>query len=57
MKILVHETKVDLRAALRRRIYAAADHIRDNPRNISSATETLLIRAENCITSGGGHYE
>jgi len=46
MKTLVRETKVDLRAALRRRIFAAADHIGNHP-HISSDTETLLIRVEN----------
>ena len=53
MKTLVYETKVDSRAALRDRIFAAADHIRNYPHNISSATESLLIRAENCIATGG----
>jgi len=57
MKILVYETKVDSRAALRDRIFAAAVHIRNHPHNISSATESLLIRAENCIATGGGHFE
>jgi len=57
MKTLVYETKVDSRAALRRRIFAAADHIRNHSHNISSATESLLIRAENCIATGGGHFE
>ena len=51
------ETKVDSRAALRDRIFAAADHIRNHPHNISSATESLFIRAENCIATGGGHFE
>ena len=54
---LVYETKVDSRAALRDRIFAAANHIRNHPHNISSATESLLIRAENCIGTGGGHFE
>ena len=57
MKTLFYETKVDSRAALRRRIYAAADHIRNHPYNISFATDSLLIRAENCVASGGGHFE
>ena len=57
MKTLVYETKLDSRAALRRRIFAAADRIRNHPHNISSAIESLLIRAGNCIASGGGHYE
>jgi hypothetical protein len=57
MKTLVYETKVDSRAALRRRVFAAAQHIRNHPYNISSATESLLIRAENCIATAGGHFE
>ena len=57
MKTLVYETKVDSRAALPRRIFAAADHIRNHPHNISSATESLLIRAENWVATGGGHLE
>jgi len=57
MKTFVYETKVDSRAALRDRIFAAADHIRNHLHNISSATESLLICAENCIATGGGHFE
>ena len=57
MKTLVYETKVDSRAALRRRIFAAAELIRNHPHNIASATESLLIRAENCLANGGGHFE
>ena len=57
MKTLVYETKVDSRAALRRRVFAAAQHIINHPHNISSATESLLIHAENCIATAGGHFE
>jgi len=57
MKTLVYETKIDSRAALRDRIFVAADHIRNHPHNISSATDSLLIRAENCIATGGGRFE
>jgi hypothetical protein len=57
MKTLVYETKVDSRAALRRRIFAAAEHIRNHPDNTASATRSLLIRAENCIATRGGHFE
>ena len=57
MKNLVYETKVDSRAALRDRIFAAADHIRNHPHNISSSAESLLIRAKNCIATGGRHFE
>ena len=55
MKTLVYETKVESRAALRRRIFAAAEQIRNHP-NISSATGSLLVRAENCIATAG-HFE
>ena len=57
MQTLIYETKVDSRAALRDRIFAAAEHIRNHPNNISSATQSLLMRAENCIADGGGHFE
>jgi len=57
MKTLVYETKVDSREALRDRIFAAAEHIRNHPDNIASATQSLLMRAENCIAIGGGHFE
>ena len=57
MKTLVYETKVDSRTALRDRIFAAAEHIRNNPNNIGSATQSLLMRAENCIAAGGGNFE
>jgi len=53
----VYETKVDSRAALRDRIFAAAEHIRNHPNNIRSATQSLLMRAENCIAAGEGHFE
>ena len=57
MKTLVHETKVESRATLRDRIFAAAEHIRTHPDNVASATQSLLMRAENCIATGGGHFE
>jgi hypothetical protein len=47
----------DSREALRDHIFAAAEHIRHHPGNIASATQSLLMRAENCITAGGGHFE
>ena len=56
MKILVYQTKVESRAALRDRIFAAAEHIRNHPNNTASATQSLLMRAENCIAAGG-HFE
>jgi len=57
MKTLVYETKVDSRAALRHHISAAAEHIRNHPNNIASATKSLLMHAENCTATGGGHFE
>ena len=53
----MYETKVDSRAALCHRIFAAAEHIRNHPDNIASATQSLLLRAENCIANGGGRFE
>jgi hypothetical protein len=55
MKTLVYETKVDSRAALRHRIFAAAEH--NYPDNIASATHSLMMHAEKCIATGGGHFE
>jgi len=57
MKTLVYETKVDSRAALRDRIFPAAEHIRIIPSNIGSASQSLLMRDENCFAVGGGHFE
>ena len=57
MKTLVYETKVESRAALRDRIFAAAEHIRNHPDNVASATHSLLMRAEESIVTGGGHFK
>ena len=58
MKTLVYETKVDSRAAaLRDRIFGVAEHIRNHPYIIASATQSLLMRTENCIAAGGRHFE
>jgi hypothetical protein len=57
MKTLVYASKVDSRAVLRDRIFGAAEHIRNHPDIIASATQSLLMRAENCIAAGGGHFE
>jgi len=57
MKTLVYETKVESRVALRNRIFAAAEHIRSHPDNIASATQSLLMHAENCKATGGGHFD
>jgi hypothetical protein len=52
----VYETKVDSREAQRHQIFAVAEHIRNHP-DIVSATQSQLMRAENCIATGGGHFE
>jgi hypothetical protein len=57
MKTLVYETKVDSRAELRARIFSVAEQIRNHPDRIASAIQSLLIRAENCLANGGGHFE
>jgi len=53
----VYETKVDSRVALHDHIFAAAEHICNHPNNTGSATQSLLMRAENCTAAGGGHFE
>jgi len=53
----VYETKVQSRAALRERSFAEAEHIRNPPENVTSATQFLLMRAEKCKATGGGHFE
>jgi len=40
MKSLAYETKVESRAALHNRIFAAAEHIRNHPDNVASATRS-----------------
>ena len=57
IKTLVYETKVSSKVELRHRIFAAAEHIRNPPDNIASATQSVLMRAEKCIATGGGHFE
>ena len=57
MKTIMYETKVESRAALHDRIFAAAEHIRNHPDNVASATQSLLMHAENCLATGGGHFE
>jgi len=57
MKTLVYETKVKSRATLHDRIFAAAEHIRNNSDNVASATRSLPMRAENCLATGGGLFE
>jgi hypothetical protein len=57
VKALVYETKVDSRAELGRRIFAAAEHIRNHPHSIASTTQCLLMRAEKCLATRGGHFE
>jgi len=57
MKMLVYETKVESRAALGDRTFVAAEHICNNPDNVASATQSQLLRSENCISTGGGKFE
>jgi len=57
MKTLIYEITVDSKAALRRRIFAAAEQINNHPHNIACAAGSLKIRAENCIAAGGRHFE
>jgi len=57
MKTLVYETKVDTQTAMCHRILAAAEQIRNQPDNTACATQSLLMCAENCIATGGGHFE
>jgi len=57
MKTFVYNTKVESRAALRDRIFAAAEHICNHPDNVASATQSLLMRAKKCIATGGGHFK
>jgi hypothetical protein len=53
---LVYGTKVDRTSALFRRIFAAAECMRNHPENIDEATQSLLMRAEKCIEFQGGHF-
>ena len=57
MKTFVYETKVDSREELRRRNFAAAEHIRNHPDNTASATQSPLMPAENWVTTGGEHWK
>jgi len=57
MKTLVYETKADSRATLHHHIFAAAEHIHNHHDNTASATQSLLMRAKNCIATAGGHFE
>ena len=57
MKTLVYQTKVESRVALRDRFFATAELTRNHPDNVASATHPRLMRAENCIATGGGHFE
>jgi hypothetical protein len=57
MKVLVYEAKTDKRAELYRRIFAALEHIQNHPNTFTSATHSLLMRAEKIVPSVGGHFE
>ena len=52
-KTLLYDTKVHSSAELRHHIFAVAKHIRNHPDNIATATQSLLMRAENSIATGG----
>jgi hypothetical protein len=53
MKTLVYESKVNSREALRHRIFALPEHTCNNPDNIASDTQSLLMSAENCRATEG----
>ena len=53
----VYKTKVNSKAELRHRIFGAEEHIRNHHDNIVSATQFLLMRAEKCKATRGGHFE
>jgi len=57
MKTVVYETKVESRSPQYVRIFPAAEHIHNHPDNVASPTQSLLMRAENCLATGGGHFE
>jgi len=48
IKTLVYETKVKSKAALHHRIFAVAECFHNHPDNIASATQFLMMHAENC---------
>ena len=53
----MYETKVHSRAELHHHIFSVVEHVCNHPHNIVSATQSLLMHAENCIATGGGHFE
>jgi len=55
MKTLVYETKVESKSSTARSYFCSG--IRNHPDSIASATQSLLMRAENCLATGGGHFE
>jgi len=57
MKTLVYKTEVESRAALHDRIFGVDEHTRNHPDNVASATQSLLMRAENYLATVGGHFE
>ena len=46
MKALEYETKVDLKAELRRLVFLASEHISNHLDNNASSTQTLWMRDE-----------
>jgi hypothetical protein len=57
MKTLVYEVKVDLRAALCRCIFTAADHMCNHHDNMASANQSMLMHAEKCMSPERGNFE
>ena len=51
MKTSVYETNFESRAALHDHNFAAAEQIRNRPDNVASATQSLLMRDENCLAN------
>jgi hypothetical protein len=52
----VYKTKVERTPTLLRHIFAAAEHIWNHSEVIAEATH-LLMHAEKCVESQGGHFE
>jgi hypothetical protein len=56
MKTFVYEVTVDLRATLCQRVFAAAAEHRCNSRDyMASATQSMLVHVEKCISIQGGN--
>lgn len=57
MKELVYRTPVENEAELQRRVFAAAETIRNDPGIFERVRASLLRRAEACIRANGAHFE